>query len=142
MTMGAEIHVKYVEVLQYKVVLQIWDFGGEQQFRFLLPIYARGAFGGIFMYDITRIATTLKIEEWIKTFREGLLEDEKDVPLLLVGGKLDMEEERYVSNEEVLKIKETLGFFDHIECSSKTGVNVDLIFEKIVFKIMQYKGFI
>ena len=141
-TMGAEIHVKYVEVSEYKVVLQIWDFGGEEQFRFLLPTYARGAFGGIFMYDISRIATTLNLEEWLTTFKEGLFEEEKDVPILLVGGKLDLEENRAVSNEEAQKLKETYGFFDVIECSSKTGKNINLIFEKIILEIMKDKGFI
>ena len=140
--MGAEIHVKYMDIMQYKIVLQIWDFGGEEQFRFLLPTYARGAFGGIFMYDITRVGTTLKLAEWLNTFKEGLFKDEKDVPILLVGGKLDLIERRMVSLEEAKRLKEDHGFFDLIECSSKTGENVNEIFEKIVHEIMNYKGFI
>jgi small GTP-binding protein len=141
-TMGAEIHVKYVEVLQYKVVLQIWDFGGEEQFRFLLPTYARGAFGGIFMYDISRIATTINLEEWLDNFKEGLLEGEEDVPILLVGGKLDLEENRTVTDEDALKLKGKYGFFDLIECSSKTGENVEEIFESIVRAILKHRKFI
>jgi len=140
--MGAEIHVKYVEVSDYKVVLQIWDFGGEEQFRFLLPTYARGAFGGIFMYDISRIGTTLNIREWLEVFREGLFEDEKDIPVLLVGGKKDMVGDRAVEKEAALNLKEKFGFFDLIESSAKTGENVDQIFETMVKKIMQYKEFI
>ena len=30
-----------------KVKLQIWDFGGEERFRFLLPTYVRGANGAL-----------------------------------------------------------------------------------------------
>ena len=141
-TLGTEIHVKYVNILQYKVILQMWDFGGENKFRFLLPTYARGASGGILMYDITRMATIHDIEEWLNTFKEGLLEDEKDVPILLVAGKLDLEEKRGVSREDALRIKDAFEFFDFIECSSKTGENVDLIFEKLVMQMMKHKGFL
>ena len=56
MTIGANIFVKYVELAGKKITLQVWDFGGEGQFKFLLPVYAHGSAAAIFMVDISRHA--------------------------------------------------------------------------------------
>ncbi|MCK4688545.1 MAG: GTP-binding protein, partial [Candidatus Lokiarchaeota archaeon] len=50
MTIGVDFHVKKLEINGLNVSLQIWDFAGEDRFRFLLPSYVIGASGGIFMY--------------------------------------------------------------------------------------------
>ncbi len=137
-----EIHVKYVHLEGYKVALQIWDFGGEEKYRFLLKNYARGSFAGIFMYDITRMSTTLSIEQWMTFFRDALSTEAREVPVLLVGGKLDLKEERGVFREEVERIKKNYNFHEYIECSSKTGENVELIFTVLVKEILKIRGFL
>ena len=141
-TMGMEIHVKYLEVEGFKIALQIWDFGGEVQFRYLLKNYARGSFGGIFMYDISRMNTTVYVGEWLETFKETIGEEAPSVPILLVGGKSDLTQERSVSIEEANKIKNDLHFYSLLECSAKTGENVELIFKLLVTEILKIKGFI
>ena len=45
MTLGASVFVKQLEVEGNKVRLQVWDFGGEEQYRFLLPVYSHGISG-------------------------------------------------------------------------------------------------
>jgi len=40
MTIGADILIKELEINNWKVRLQIWDFGGEARFIFFLPPYA------------------------------------------------------------------------------------------------------
>jgi len=137
MTLGAEIFVKYVSVKDMKVVLQIWDFGGEDMFRFLLPAYSRGSSGGIFMYDITRYQSLKKLDDWIKTFKEGLTEKEKQIPILIVGGKLDLQEKRSVLAEDTVNLLKSDNLFDHIECSAKSGENVELVFETLVRKMLE-----
>jgi len=136
-TLGAAIHIKFLELEKKRIVLQIWDFGGEDSFRFLLPAYSRGSFGGIFMCDITNKESLEKIPEWISVFKEGLEDDEKSNPILMVGGKLDLKEKRQISRKDAEKYLKTYGVFDYIECSSKTGENVELIFKTLVQKIMK-----
>jgi len=140
-TLGMEIHVKYLKVEGYNVALQIWDFGGEPQFRHLLKNYARGSFGGIFIYDITRMNTTLYIDEWLSIFKDTLGSEAPEVPILIVGGKSDLTEDRGVSGEEAKKLKNQFQFFDHLECSAKTGENVDKIFEILIKEILKIRGF-
>lgn len=137
LTMGAELFIKFLEIENMRIVLQIWDFGGEKTFQFLLPMYSKGSFGGIFMFDLTRANTLNRIEEWLGCFKEGLTSDRKDVPILLVGGKLDLQEQIAVSKNEAERIAQQHNLFQYIECSSKNGKNVEIVFEKLVRKILK-----
>lgn len=137
MTIGADILIKELEFNNWKVKLQIWDFGGEERFRFFLPPYARGAFAGIFMYDITRYNSIIEFDEWVKIFMKGASFRDKKVPILMVGGKLDLEQRRTISAEEASHFALSRNVYKIIECSSKTGHNIDLIFKDITIKIME-----
>ncbi len=135
-TMGAEIHVKFLEIENKRIVLQMWDFGGESIFRFLLPLYSRGSSGGIFMFDLTRHDTLTRVKEWLDTFKQGLSTEIKDIPILLVGGKLDLKDQKEFSQKEAEIIAQRYNLFDYIECSSKTGENVERIFEALLRRIL------
>ena len=54
----------------------------------------------------------------------------------MVGGKKDMEEKRVISKEEGSEIAKKYNFFEFIECSSKTGENVEEIFSIISRKML------
>ncbi|MFW9827413.1 MAG: Rab family GTPase [Candidatus Thorarchaeota archaeon] len=138
LTMGAEILVKFLEIEDKKIVLQVWDFGGQKMFDFLLPLYSRGSSGALFMFDLTREHTLDRVEGWLDSFREGLSSEEKEVPVLLVGSKLDLKEQRQVIFEEAEVIKRKYGFFEYVECSSKTGENAEYVFESLVKRIFKY----
>ena len=139
-TMGASIFVKHLKINDKKVLVQIWDFGGEQQYRFLLPVYSHGSAGGIFMFDLSRYSTIKDIEEWITIFKEGLDKNERELPLLLVGGKLDLSEKRSVSKEVALEFAKKNECFEYIECSSKTGENVEKLFEILINEILKWSS--
>ena len=62
-TIGVDFQLKMIESEGQNVKLQIWDFAGEERFRFLLPSYVKGASGGIFMYDITNYASLSHISD-------------------------------------------------------------------------------
>ena len=142
MTMGAEIFVKYIEIENKRIALQIWDFGGEEKFKFLLPIYATGSNAGIFMFDLTREATLKKIDDWLTVFKKGIAPNEEKIPILMVGGKLDLQEERSCSKEDAVNLLKTHDLHYYIECSAKTGENIERIFEIIANAVTKSSGFI
>ncbi len=141
LTMGAEIFIKYITLKEKRIILQIWDFGGEERFRFLLPTYAKGSSGAIFMFDITRPSTLSGIEGWLEVFYSGSEDFDRIIPILLVGGKVDLSNQRKVSRDEALAQKSTFNLFDYTECSSRTGENVDSIFDDLVNELMKRAGF-
>ncbi|MHA1149695.1 MAG: Rab family GTPase [Promethearchaeota archaeon] len=138
MTIGVEFYTKILSVEGKGVSLKIWDFAGDNQnqFRNLLPNYAQGASGGIFMFDITRFHSIKNIDEWLKILLRGYTIGEERIPLLLVGGKLDLEEKRSVDFEFAEEIAKLYNIYDYIECSSITGKNVERVFESISKKML------
>ena len=143
MTIGVDFYTKNIEIEGMSVNLQIWDFAGEHQFKSLLPNYVIGASGGIFMYDISRFPSLSNLDEWLKILNKAP-GDIDYFPILLVGGKKDLElEGKRVIESDYAR---THGFkkhmFDFIECSSKTGENVENIFIILARKMMERSGVI
>lgn len=130
MTIGVDFEVKSLIVDEQKVKLQMWDFGGEERFRFLLPTYARGAEGGLFLYDMTNYSSIAHIDDWLSAIRNEI-RAEDIFPIIAVGNKADLVEERVVSSADGIKIAKSRGLDGFIECSLKTGENVEKVFEAI-----------
>ncbi|MFW9938181.1 MAG: Rab family GTPase [Candidatus Thorarchaeota archaeon] len=138
-TIGVDFHVKKLEVADKKVSLQIWDFAGEDRFRFLLPSYVVGASGGIFMYDITRYSSLKNFDDWISIFKKGFIGDKRQLPIIMVGGKLDLQYKRAVSTKEAFELAKAHNLYGFVECSSKDGRNVEEIFNEIA-KLMLHRA--
>lgn len=139
-TIGVDFHIKKIDLEDKKISLQIWDFAGEERFRFLLPNYVKGAAGGIFMYDITRYSSLKNITDWLEVFRKGAGKAEQNIPILLVGGKIDLDHKRAVEKEYAMEVAKDKGLYGYIECSSKTGKNVETIFKALTRVLMEKSG--
>ena len=118
--------------------MQIWDFGGEHQFKNLMPNYAIGAAGGIFMCDISRFSSLTNFNEWLKVLNQTPDRSDNPFPILLVAGKKDLELEgkRVIEKEFAFDYGKKHNVFDFIECSSKTGENIDKVFDIIARKML------
>ena len=103
-----------------KIKLLIWDFAGEERFRFIFPRYIYGAMGGILMYDITDYSSFSHIGDWLSVIN-GTRER---FPIILLGGKLDLDDFREISKREGHKVAKSMDLKEFVECSSKTGENV------------------
>ncbi len=139
-TIGVDFHVKKVEIGDKRVSLQIWDFAGEDRFRFLMPSYVVGASGGIFMFDITRYTSLRNFNDWMEIFKKGYRGDTDQMPVLMVGSKLDLEYKRAVSREDAFELAKEHNLFGYLECSAKDGQNVGDIFQEISHLMMIRAG--
>ncbi len=126
-TLGVQFMVKRLVVNNNPVDLQIWDFGGEDRFRFILPSYCMGAHGALFMYDITNPASLYNMNNWMLLLRS----QNGKFPVMAAGTKADLSYERKVEVAEAVKITGKYGISEVMEVSSKTGLNVDLLFDGI-----------
>ncbi len=94
MTIGIDFHLFQMEILDPRktderllpISLAIWDFGGEDRFRFMLPRFVKGANGGLLLFDLTRYSTTKYLKEWLSIWKENA---EPSTPLTIVGTKYD-----------------------------------------------------
>ena len=137
LTIGVSLHLKRIEVDGIKVSLQLWDFGGEDRFKILAPNYFNGASGGIFMYDLTRFSSLKSLYTWMEVLKLDLHNEQSYIPLVLAGGKLDLNENRSINTNYGRDLAEDLNFCGFFECSSKTGENVEDIFEYVAREMVK-----
>jgi len=127
---GVRFAVKTMIVNHHRIRLQIWNISSEERFRFLAPTYFTGANGGIFIYDITNYASLIQFNEWLSVIRTRFRENQI-FPIIFAGNKADLSGKREVPKEKALRFAKSKGAGSHIECSFKTGKNVEKMFERL-----------
>lgn len=133
-TIGVDFKVKHVTIGGKKLKLAIWDTAGQERFRTLTSSYYRGAQGIIMVYDVTRRDTFTDLSDiWAKEI--DLYSTNQDCIKMLVGNKVDKEQDRVVTKKEGMDFAREYGCL-FIECSAKTRVNVEQCFEELVLKIL------
>ena len=132
-TLGVDFFLKEVKAERKKILLQIWDFGGQEHFRTLLSSYALGARGALLLFDLTRPSSLEQIEQWVDICRKN----NPDIPILFVGTKLDLKESISIDDKYARTFIERYNFFDYLKISSKTGENVNLAFKLLAKEILK-----
>nr|MDO8134805.1 Rab family GTPase [Candidatus Njordarchaeum guaymaensis] len=87
-TIGCDFYTKVLNTEdghQYK--FQIWDMGGQEQFRVLLPLWSKGLRGAVLTFDVGSIESYLHLDEWLAMISDG--EQTKRFPIVIVGNKSD-----------------------------------------------------
>jgi len=131
-TIGVEFFLLNMNVDGIDCSLQLWDFGGQERFRFMLDSYVMGAKGALLLFDLTRMKTLDKLQDWVSIVRKH----DPTLPILFVGTKLDRVEDISVADDYAREFMEPLKLFDFIKISSKTGDGVLPAFQKIVHQIL------
>jgi small GTP-binding protein len=134
LTIGVDFFSKKVRLEDgKKVKLQVWDFGGEERFRFLLPTYSKGSNAAIFLYDITSQKSLDSLPDWLEIVRKNA----GNIPILLLGSKLDLEEHRQVTSEAAGEASQKHLLNGFLELSAKTGQNVEESFKLITELLLE-----
>ena len=82
-----------------QVRLQLWDTAGAEQFRSVTRIYFRDAVAAIVVFDVTARETLERCARWVEDLRA---EAPENCILCLTGNKIDLEEKREVTAEEMV----------------------------------------
>lgn len=131
-TIGVDFKVKEIDCEGKKIKLQIWDSAGQERFRNITSSYYRNCHGIIIVYDITRHDTFAKVKEWIDEVRKFV----PTAPLLLVGNKADLEDQRQVTTAEAEELAKSQGLV-LLETSAKTSLNINDAFAELAKQLMK-----
>jgi len=131
LTIGVEFGARMIVIENKSVKLQIWDTAGQESFKSITRSYYRGAHGALLVYDITRRETFDHLKEWLSEVREH---SNKEIVIMLIGNKSDLESKRAISTEEGKQFAKDNGLF-FMETSAKTSTNVDEAFLETARKI-------
>jgi len=129
-TLGISISTQryYVQGFKEDVIkFLIFDLAGQSFFKRVRRDYYKGANCAFIVYDVTRRESFDEaIDFWLKDAQKEL----GNIPFVLIGNKIDKEEERVVRKEEGMeKAKELKSFF--IETSALQNINVQDTFKII-----------
>lgn len=129
-TIGAAFVAKPTHVGDNVVTLGIWDTAGSERYEAMSRIYYRGARAAIVCYDLTDSTSFQRARFWV----EELQKCEEHCKIYLCGTKNDLIEAnrgtRQVDFHDVQDFADEIGA-QHFETSSKTGNNVDKLFQKV-----------
>lgn len=134
-TIGVDFKIKFLTVGGKKLKLTIWDTAGQERFRTITSSYYRGAQGIILVYDVAKRESFTNLGDvWTKEIDSN--SSNKDCIKMLVGNKVDKDDERTVTREEGLAFAQESGCL-FLESSAKTRENVENCFEELVLKILE-----
>lgn len=131
-TIGVEFATKTVQIEDNKLVkAQIWDTAGQERYRSIASSYYRGAVGALLVYDVTDRNSFNHVPMWLKEVEENA---EKDCLIMLVGNKMDLNDQRtvFVRDGRSFARKNGLAF---IETSALDATGVDTAFQRILQEI-------
>ncbi|MGV9174107.1 MAG: Rab family GTPase [Promethearchaeia archaeon] len=115
--------------------LYFWDLGGQSDKLFVTEYYFLQALGAMVVFDLSNKGTFEELDFWISKMREL----SGDIPFIIVGNKLDLEDQREVSDSEIEEIidKYDVKYFD---ASAKFNENVDKAFKYLAMEILDHIG--
>jgi len=127
---------KQVEVDGHQCMLEILDTAGTEQFTAMRDLYMKNGQGFILVYSIIAQSTFNDLPD----LREQILRvkdlEPNMVPMILVGNKCDLEDQRVITKEDGQQVAAKWGGTSFIESSAKTKTNIDAIFDNIIRQIL------
>lgn len=84
----------------------------------------------MFVYDITNYSSIAHIDDWLRIIKEEIRAEDM-FPILVVGNKAHLVNERVVPSAKAKMIAKSRGVDGYIEISAKTGENVEKAFEAL-----------
>ena len=134
-TIGIDFKIKKIKIKDKKYKIFFYDTTGQERYVSIAFNTIKNADGIFLMYDITNEQSFQSIPEWIKSVREA---KGNDFPIILLGNKIDKEEERKITKEagKELADKYEFGFF---EISNKEGINIEKAGLALIKKILDKK---
>ncbi|XP_042011702.1 rac-like GTP-binding protein 5 [Salvia splendens] len=126
------------------VNLGLWDTAGQEDYNRLRPLSYRGADVFLLAFSlISRPSFENISKKWVPELRHYA----PSVPIVLVGTKLDLREDKQfkkdypgastISTEQGEELRKQIGAVAYIECSAKTQQNVKGVFDAAIKVVLR-----
>ncbi len=141
-TVGLDFLSKDIEVDNNLCKLVIWDIGQQERFKFIgkgvIKNFFSGTSGALLIFDLTMSNTFESGGVWHSEMVEVLSDENKNVPFILIGTKLDLVND----TGRAIDVKIAKDFAEkhnsiYIEASAKTGENVEAAFLELTQRMMR-----
>ncbi|KAF2074682.1 hypothetical protein CYY_003996 [Polysphondylium violaceum] len=134
-TIGVDFQQKELEIMNTKVILQLWDIAGQERFNHMTRVYFQNADGAVVVFDATRSGTFLGAKAW-KDDIDFCFSDQ-DLPTILLANKCDLLTPPYTFPEDIDSFREQNKFIKYFYTSAKEDKNINEALEELVKVILQ-----
>ncbi|XP_059162134.1 ras-related protein Rab-6-like [Physella acuta] len=135
-TICCELTVKHVSYPNGdRIRYTIYDTAGQEKFHGVMANYVRNMDAVVIVYDVTNRVSFENVDRWLYFITNHL---PHDVPVLLVGNKIDKTDDREVTEMEGKQRAERSNLF-FLETSAHTGERISLMFEQLSTALREKK---
>ncbi|KAI9372561.1 ras small monomeric GTPase [Aspergillus egyptiacus] len=126
---------KHIEVDGRQCILEILDTAGTEQFTAMRELYMKQGQGFLLVFSITSMSSLNELSE----LREQIIriKDDENVPIVIVGNKSDLEEDRAVPRARAFSLSQTWGNAPYYETSARRRANVNEVFIDLCRQIIR-----
>lgn len=116
-------------------MLEILDTAGTEQFTAMRELYMKTGQGFLLVFSITSQSSLAELQE----LREQIIriKDDENVPIVIVGNKSDLEEDRVVTRQRAFTVSQSWGNAPYYETSARRRANVDEVFIDLCRQIIR-----
>ena len=110
------------------------DTAGTEQFTAMRELYMKQGQGFLLVFSITNMNSFYELAE----LREQIIriKEDEDIPLVVVGNKSDMEDDRAVPRARAFQLAQSWGQKPYFETSARRRTNVDEVFINLCRQIL------
>ena len=135
-TVGVDYDSRIMEHDGKFVKVHLHDISGQESFLWLAKKQITEADGFIFVYDVTDRNSFLAVKRWLNLVDKCAKADK--LPKILVGNKCDARNKHEVPCSEAKEFAIPEGM-RQLECSAKTGKNLNVIFYILAGEILRFR---
>lgn len=114
---------------------------GQERYRSITQRFYHNTCAVIIVFDVTDGSTYEEAtESWLKEATTYLNLDNPaapDIPIVLVGNKIDEEDNRVITTKELKQFKKSKPSLLIAECSAKSGAKVEQLFELVAKEMIK-----
>lgn len=137
-TLGTKVSSKII-VTQHprkdasiEMKFMIWDVMGQKDYEMFHHSAYSGSQGALIVCDITRRQTFENLPEWVS----NLFSVTNQIPIVLIGNKVDLANQKEFEYEDLLKLASTFDSASFLT-SAKTGENIEQAFSILAQDIIK-----
>ncbi|KAK0417436.1 hypothetical protein QR680_013008 [Steinernema hermaphroditum] len=131
-TIGVDFMIKTLKVLDDKIKLQIWDTAGQERFRSITQSYYRSAHAIVLVFDVSCQPSFDSLPDWLSEIEQYA---NRRVLKILVGNKVDKDDEREIPERIGKSFADANGFEYFLETSALDATNVDTLFQEVATRL-------
>ena len=134
-TIGIDFFTKDVILDNERIHIKMWDTAGQERYKALTQGFFRNAQGLMIVYDVKNKESFEDLKYWIQSIENNINIQNKNIPAIIIGNKIDLNEREVDKNEaeQFAKSKD----YKYFEVSAKSGQGIDESIKYLIKKVIE-----